>query len=561
MLNNAITYDTNGRVQQIVDANGNQQVYSYGKATQVQTINSGTVAATAQQNFDSLNRDTGQVDAIGNQTNVFYEDPDNLFKPTRAINRNQQTVHWDYDPTFGNLLSSDMPSNGGRLTTNYSYDYTSFAAGRLASVQVSGKTPTNVTYYTNNTSVTLGGISIPQPNGLVHQVTTAGPGGGAPVTMSYVYTALGNVLTITVPGPNHPVTYTYNYTSDPAFNYTQAEALGEPDHHHEFSLNQTTHYRYDARGNLLSALDSIGRETDYTYNGVDQLLTVQNPASGQTGTGRSYSAYTYLYLGGPLQVTNFYDESGTLVRSVQLTEGKEGEAKKQAGSTEKATLAYDPAYRLKTLIDGNNQASSHTYDLKGNLTQFSHPLANTRYMGFDTSTGVYDKDDNLIQSTDGNLKTTNFTLAPDDSRLTDVVYPANTLSATHYDYDLYGRVIHRSDAAGDYITTYDELDNVMSATTTYTGQPALTVSYTYNPDGSRSTMTTPAGTYSYSYDDGGNLLSVAFPWAQTITYQYDNANRPCPASSRPSSPRVIPMMRWIICSTSTSSPRYLFIRY
>ena len=104
LLNNAITYDSNGRVQKIIDANGNQHAYTYGAATQVQTSSQGVVAATGQQNFDSLNRDTGQIDAIGNQTSVFYEDPNNLYKPTRAINRSQQTVHSQYDSTFGNLL-------------------------------------------------------------------------------------------------------------------------------------------------------------------------------------------------------------------------------------------------------------------------------------------------------------------------------------------------------------------------------------------------------------------------------------------------------------------------
>ena len=521
LIGNAISYDPYRRVQSIADANGNQHVYTYGKTTQVQTINSTLTFASFTQKFDSLNRDTGAIDVTNNQTSVYYDDPGNPYQPTRVVNRNGQTALMDYDSTYGNLLYTEVPCAGGQLTTNYTYDHTSFAPGRLSSVQEGGKTPTSIAYYTNNTVVSVGGVSITQPNGLVRQVTSPRPGGGGTVTTTYIYTTLGNVLAITLPGPNGQVTYTYNYTSDGA--YSASEALGEPLTVTD-PLGHTTHYRYDARGNLSAVMDAIGRETDYTYNDADQLLQVTYPPKGSTSPGRSYVKYTYLYPGASLQQTEFFDETGTRVRSVLRMAGREDEDKKQSGSTEQATLAYDPAYRLKTLTDGNNHSFNHSYDLKGNLTQFSHPLANAS-THFDITTGVYDNDDNITQLTDGKNQTINYTLAPDDSRLTDIQYPANTLGTTHYDYDAYGRVVHRSDVAGNYAFSYDDLDNLLATATTYVGQNTNSVSYTYNPDGSRSSMTAPAGTYTYHYDDAGRMTSVSFPWGETISYTYDNANR------------------------------------
>ncbi len=521
---NVIYYDSNGRVQQIADANNNVQVYTYGMNTQVQTVNTGTVADMGTQLFDGLNRDLGGIDALNHQANIFYEDPSNPYQPTRMVNRNQQTTLFSYDPTYGNLLTADVPSNGGRLTASYTYDYTDFAMGRLSSVQVGGKTPTSVTYYTNNTVVN----NIPQANGLVRQVTSPAPNGAGTVATTYVYTALGNALQITVPGPNGPVTYAYNYTQDG--NYTCAEALGEPLTITD-PLGHVTHFRYDPWGNLTAMLDAIGRETDYYYNESSQLIETLYPPKGANSPGRSYAIYNYLYLGGPLQQTQFYDESGTLARSVLRTAGKEDETKAQTGSAEKATLTYDPSYRVKTLADGNGHAFGHQYDLNGNLKQFTHPLANMT-TGYDTSRAFYDNDDNVMQSIDGKNQTFNFTLAPDDSRLTDILYPANTLGTTHYDYDQYGRVTRRTDKAGAYTYAYDDLDNLLSTTTTYKNAsssalnlPAQTISYVYNPDGSRKSMTTPGGTFSYTYDNDGRLTSVSFPWGQSVQYGYDDANR------------------------------------
>ncbi len=524
---NQITYDMNGRVQQIADANGNLKTYAYGASTQAQTLGGGATVDTFTQNFDSLNRDTGATDAAGKTESVFYDDPNNLYRPTRLTNRNNQTANMEYDPTYGNLLTVDAPSNGGRLGAQYTYDKTVFPMGRLSGAQIGGKTPTTMTYYANHTVVAVGGANITQPDGLVRQITSPRPGGGI-VTTTYVYSALGNVLAITAPGPNGPVTSTFNYTQDGA--YSQAEALGLPLTITD-PLNHVTHFRYDVRGNLTAMMDAIGRETDYTYNAADQVLSVQYPPSHQTGNGRSYTLYSYAYTGGSLARTELYDESGVLFRHVDRIAGKEDEDKSHVGSVESATRAYDPAYRLKTLTDGNRHSSGHSYDLKGNLTQFTNPLANLS-TGFDTAQGVYDSDDNLTQLTDGKKQVFKYTLAADDSRLTDVVYPPSTLGTTHYDYDQYGRVTHRKDAAGDYTFSYDDLDNVLTTTTTYAGIPAKpgalptqTISYAYNPDGSRAAMTTPAGTFTYAYDDAGRMTSVTFPWSQTVFYSYDDVNR------------------------------------
>lgn len=350
-------------------------------------------------------------------------------------------------------------------------------------------------------------------------LSATAPTNGATLTTQSQYDT-----TLFPTGPNHPVTFTYGYKSDRAYSYTQPEALGEPLMITD-PLGHVSHFRYDSRGNLLWSVDPLGRQTDYQYNDADQLIQIQLPPKAVNSPGRTRTVYTYLYLGGPLIRTDLYDETNTRLRTANYAHGNEGEAKAQTGSVELASQTYDPAYRLKTLTNGNSQAFSHKYDLKGNLTQFAHPRANTGYAGFDTRQGVFDSDDILTQTTDGNNKTIVLAHAPDDSRLTDIFYPAGTLATTHSDYDAYGRVVHVSDNAGDYQYVYDDASNITSVTTLYHGLPAKTLNVTFHPDGSRASLSTPVGTFSYSYDDDGELLNVSFPWNQTLSYTYDAAHR------------------------------------
>ena len=55
-------------------------------------------------------------------------------------------------------------------------------------------------------------------------------------------------------------TVTYDYTSDGG--YTQAAAVGEPLTVAD-NMGHTSHFRYTARGQVLSVVDALGNETDY----------------------------------------------------------------------------------------------------------------------------------------------------------------------------------------------------------------------------------------------------------------------------------------------------------
>ena len=496
-----INYNSIGKVSSLVDANGNQRVYTYNTGnTQVQVKDSANnVALSWTQKFNTNGLDTGTTDAASHSSTVAYTDSSNPLKPTSVTNRNSQTKTYTYD-SFGNVLTITTP----RYTTAYTWSYTNFSLGRLVSIQEGSKPATSFSYY--------------EPSGLVATVTRSKPNNATgTTTTTYTYDSLGNLLTAVAPGNNAAtsITTTLNYTTDGT--YSQSAKIGQPLTITD-NLSHVTHLRYDSQGRVTSATDALGNQTDFSYNLAGQLLTATYPATGQTGSGNSNTTNGYLYVGGPLTSTTFYDESNIQVRQISRTYGLEGEDLTETGSTEPVTQTYDALYRLKTLKDGNNNTTTYGYNNIGLPSSITMPGSQV------TQFTSYDNDGNLLQRIDGNNVTTNYVYNDAESLLTDIQYPATSSLNVNFTYDGFGRRSGMTDSIGSHSYSYGNLDELLSATTTYTGLTAKTISYSYYLDGSRESMTTPAGTFDYSYDSAGRPTSMINPFSETTSWSYQNNN-------------------------------------
>jgi RHS repeat-associated protein len=498
----SINYDSIGRVSSLVDANGNQRVYTYNSGTTLLQVkdSANNVALSWTQKFNSAGLDAGITDAASHSSTIAYTDSANPLKPTSVTNRNAKATSYTYD-SFGNVLTVTTP----RFTTTYTWSYTNFPLGRLMSIQEGSKPATTFTYY--------------EPSGLVNTVTTPKPNNASgTTTTTYTYDSLGNILTIVTPGNNAitSITTTVNYTTDGS--YSQSAKIRQPLTITD-NLSHVIHVRYDSHGRTSAITDDLGNQTDFTYNLAGQLLTTTYPATGQTGSGNSRSTNAYLYVGGPLTSTTFYDESNTQVRQVGRTYGPEGEALTVTGGTEPVTHTYDALYRPKTLTDANSNTTTYAYNNIGLLSSITLPGSEV------TQFTSYDNAGNLLQRIDANSVTTNYVYNDAENFLTDIQYPATTSLNVHFTYDSFGRHSGTTDSTGSHSYSYGNLDELLSRSTTYTGLSAKTISYTYYLDGSRESMTTPAGTFNYSFDAAGRPVSMTNPFSETTSWSYYNNNR------------------------------------
>jgi YD repeat-containing protein len=87
-------------------------------------------------------------------------------------------------------------------------------------------------------------------------------------------------------------------------------------------------------------------------------------------------------------------------------------------------------------------------------------------------------------------------------------------------YDAVGNVSSRTDFNGKTSTfTYDTLHRMLTKVPDATlSQPTIT--WTYNPTGTRATMVDATGTTTYTYDNRYRLTSKATPEG-TLSYTYD----------------------------------------
>jgi RHS repeat-associated protein len=497
----------NTRTYESVDSNGNPN--QYGLFTKVTVTNaSDQTVYTFTSGYDNNMNETSLTNGAGALlfTNVF-SDPNDPFMPSTSTDANGNVQTYTYD-AFGNTLT--YKSARGTTTTN-TVSYSNFPLGELTSSVTGTKSPTSYTYY--------------EPSGLLKTVTTPSPGttgSTSTVSTTYTYDSYGNLLTEVAPGNNSvsSVTTTYNYTTDGT--YTQAEGIGEPVTITD-GLGHVKHYRYDNRSNITTVTDAIGNSTTTTYDLANQPLVATYPTTGQSGTGHSTDQNTYIYDGGPLQYTDTYNETGSLIRSMEYVYGEEGELLQMAGSTEPTTYTYDAMYRKTSVTDGDGNTTTFAFNPAGFLALESFPNNNTSTGYDEIQYPSYDALGDKLERIDGNGVVTHYAYSDPSNFLTSITYPASTSLNTTLTYDTYGR--EASISNGNATTTYSFDDNDL-LTKTSTKFPAITaaqvVSYTFNPDGSRLHMVTGAGNYIYSRDGAQRLTSIENPNAETTTYSYLN---------------------------------------
>ncbi len=430
--------------------------------------------------------------------------------PTQVTDGNGRTSQFTYD-RWGRITSAQTPR--GTLST-FNYAQGSFPLNRLLYVQEGSKQATYYEYY--------------EPSGLVQAITTPTPSCGTG-EITFTYDALGNVLTVTTPGNAVAAqrTVTFNYTHDGT--YSQPAKVGQPLVATDPS-GGVTHFRYDVQGRVTLRIDPNGTETRFYYNVAGQILATRLMPTGQTGAGYTQIDNVYPFPGGPLLAKNTFNEAGTFVGQVSFEYGLRNELLRVYGDVpEEVRYTYDEMDRLREIYDGNGVTKSYYgYTDRGLIWYEARP--NQTDDDFVFRVFDYDGAGNVTYENvyfySGSVSSTEKTYQYNDAdgSLSDIQYPTDPARNVHFSYDTYGRVTGRTDGEAIVTFGYGDADQLLTTTTAYAGLSngaPKQIGYTYNADGSRAGMTTPAGAFTYQYDAAGRPTAMTNPLAETTQWAYD----------------------------------------
>jgi RHS repeat-associated protein len=384
--------------------------------------------------------------------------------------------------------------------------------------------------------------------------TRSDPVVGAPplnAATSFQYDALNRLTDVTdVNGMRTNTTY------DPlnrVLTVTQGFGSGQP---------LTTTYNYNTLGDLVCVQLPAGNALAYVYDGAGRLVSMARQASCAATQPLERTLYTLDAAGHRIQEVRQRIVSGSPVTDAttsytytttchldSMTAGDPNNPSLQSTTS----FTYDCDNNLIGVNDPNHPApaapsTSYSYDPLNRLTQVAQPWGGVGG-GMAVTTYTYDLEDHLAAVTDSERNQTTY-VTSDRDLLTKQTSPVT--GVTTYAYNAHGALVQQTDARGVVMTR--QLDPADRPTqVTYSGDPTLTTTFAYDttsatgtyPIGRLSSIsmgsgtagtvigytydlfgrTLQDGTLGYGYDANGNRTAIAYPGNVTACYAYDVADR------------------------------------
>ncbi|MEV0381262.1 DNRLRE domain-containing protein [Nonomuraea sp. NPDC050643] len=490
----AVTTWENGRQQSGVRPVAAIGRNAFGEVTRLQDPNGNVLATT----YDAMGRQEtirlpdytppgGQK--LSPELRRAYDRHGNLTRLTDALGR---VTEWTYDP-HGNLLTETLPEAGGRAsTTTHGY---SRAGERLSTTDPNGAT-TLATYDELGRQVTA--TDVERRPTLTYHVT------------GLEYDDAGNRTAYVSPGGNTART-AYNQAGEPT-------VTTDP-------TGRRLAYGYDLAGRVASVTDPAGITTSSTYDLLGNQVAVT-----QTSGARSRTT------------TRAYDPNGNLVQETSpagrvkawgfdaLDRVVRQDEKVSDTRTVRVTFGYDAAGNRTRYVDGNQNATDHTFNTLGLRESTIEPATAAHPAPADRAfTLVYDAAAQLTREIDpgGVVRASTYDGQGRLTAQTGTGAEAATTGRT-FGYDAGGRMTSFGSPRGDTTLQYDDRGNLLT-TTGATGA----ATFTYTSEGLPKSRTDATGTTTFGYDVAGRLISTADGLSgRTIDQTYDPAGRPWHTTER-----------------------------
>jgi RHS repeat-associated protein len=511
------TWDAVNNRRSITDRRGNTTLFTYDDHGNLKTVTDPEGGITTD-NYDSYNNLVDHTDANGNKTIYTYDLSNNLINKQDALLGNTSYAYYFGD--FRNGLLHTITDPNIHTTT---FDYDSY--GYVNSV-------TDARGYTSHMTNDAGG----------RRLTSTTPLG---FTTLYTYDEADHVLTITdarlavttntyddvgnlrtVEDPLHNITTNTYTTKDQLKTVTNAEGYVTTYEYDKIGNrtaimdgnNHTTQFAYDEANRLTSTTNALLKTTYFTYDENGSLLTVTDPLTHTT-------TYTYDKLNRRKEVKDALTHTTTTIYDYV------GNIKQVIDANNKSTYYfYDELNHLRSVKDAMNGVVEYTYDGVGNRKSMKDANNHITYYTYDEVnhlktekdpldhlwTYTFDEDGRRHTKLDPEGITTNYTY-DETANLKGISNISGTIS---YEYYLTGTRKSMQDGTGLTSYTYDKIYRPLAIT-----QPGGTINYGYDAN-NRISVTLPGNlTTTLGYDAANRLTSVTDWNTNKTTYAYDDADR------------------------------------
>lgn len=268
----------------------------------------------------------------------------------------------------------------------------------------------------------------------------------------------------------------------------------------------TNRFEYDAVGNLTNRIDALGNSWKNYHNALNQRIAIVDPLDRT-------NSWTYDALGNKLSETRpdnttttyGYDSMSRLIATTNAL-------------NQVVRYGYDVLGNLISLVDTKGNTNQWTYGLLG------HRLSKT-YADSTQDRYAYDAVGNLAYFTNAASEVQTLTY---DGRNRPTLKSWSTNGDTEaMTYDSAGRLLTLTNSISVLTNAYDDANQLIAEGQLLASQSARVVSYTYNADGKRLSLTYPGGNaLTNTYNARGLISGLYFDGPPPLaSFTYDAAGQ------------------------------------